>query len=160
MQPRPHQRLASAAAALAGALLVACASAPESGTQLYRWTDEDGFIRYAPDTDLVPLDRRRNVEPVAPVLPEGRSSRRAPGAPAVLVLAQADRPTAPTRTRAELERAIESDREFLRQRVSEGDTPPGNDPELRTIAERLPALQAELRALEAPAPTREPGLAP
>jgi hypothetical protein len=52
--------------------------------------------------------------------------------------------------RAELAAAIERDEEALKQHVSSGDAPSiVASPELREIAERLPALQAELRALEA-----------
>jgi hypothetical protein len=52
--------------------------------------------------------------------------------------------------RDELAAAIARDEEALKQHVSSGDdTSFVASPELRAIAERLPALQAELRALEA-----------
>ncbi len=62
-------------------------------------------------------------------------------------------PLAPDRAarRAELLAAIAHDEEALKDHVSSGsDTQLAASPELREIAERLPALQAELRALEAP----------
>jgi len=57
----------------------------------------------------------------------------------------------PAARRQELLAAIARDEEALKAHVSSGDGHLAASPELREIAERLPALQAELRALEAQA---------
>jgi len=94
--------------------------------------------------DLAPPDAAP-PEPATPAV-------AAVSAPAGASAPAAPRPLSPDREarRAELADAIARDEEALKAHVSSGGSASiVASPELREIAERLPALQAELRALEA-----------
>ncbi len=87
-----------------------------------------------------------------PSVEAGREVAVAPQAPRGIAAPDAPAPTPSDRTkrRAELLAAIARDEEALKAHVSStGDGQLAASAELREIAERLPALQAELRALEA-----------
>jgi hypothetical protein len=62
--------------------------------------------------------------------------------------------------RAEIAARIAADEEALKQLISNPDAPPPDSAELREIARRLPALQAELRALDEAQARRERRPAP
>lgn len=90
--------------------------------------------------------------PAAPVAPAAAPSPAAPVADAASPPAPAGAPIPPEADarRAELVAAIARDEEALEAHVSSvAGGPLAASAELREIAERLPALQAELRALEA-----------
>jgi len=84
--------------------------------------------------------------------PPALATAAPPASPPTLAAPATPRPLSPDREarRAELAAAIARDEEALKAHVSSGaDASIVASPELRAIAERLPALQAELRALEA-----------
>ncbi len=96
----------------------------------------------APTAEPAPLEAGPTA--LATATPPTRAPSASPPAPA--------RPLSPDAEarRAELVAAIERDEEALKEHVSSGqDASIVTNPELREIAERLPALQAELRALDA-----------
>jgi len=95
-------------------------------------------------TALEPAPTEAGPTALATATPPTRAPSASPPAPA--------RPLSPDAEarRAELVAAIERDEEALKEHVSSGqDASIVTNPELREIAERLPALQAELRALDA-----------
>jgi hypothetical protein len=97
------------------------------------------------------------AEPPAVAAPAVRASAEPPAVAAPAVRAPAEPPAAaaaplpPERAarRKELLAAIERDEEWLKAHVTSGAGPIAPSAELREVAERLPALQAELRALDA-----------
>jgi len=87
-----------------------------------------------------------------PTTPPAPATAAQPASPPTVAAPVAPQPLSPDREarRAELAAAIARDEEALKAHVSSGaDASIVASPELREIAERLPALQAELRALEA-----------
>lgn len=158
------KRLLRLAAALPALLAgpAACATS-EASRQLYQWTDASGSVRYTAYPDRVPGDRlhtRRVVEPGGPDLasaPPPRAPRPGAGEPAEVPAP----PSALDRRIAELEARIAEDEETLKQLISDpkmADTL-RSSPELREIGDRLPALQAELRALREQRASEETGSA-
>jgi hypothetical protein len=176
---------AIALAILAGAGLTgvhpAEASAPPGtqqyydGPELYRWLDRNGVVRYTPELDRIPLNRRDTAVRVV----RGRRGRPAdlgaepiaqpsggPGANPWNAPAQVQQPGANKSSSgsaagstwpeldariAELEQQISEDEETLKAMISaprsEGSDPLIRSPELREVAARLPLLQTELDEL-------------
>jgi hypothetical protein len=88
--------------------------------------------------------------PLAAVPPEPESVAALPLPPEPAAVAAAPLPPELEARREQLVAEIARDEEALKAHVSAaGDQPLSASPELRAIAHRLPALQAELRALEA-----------
>jgi hypothetical protein len=87
------------------------------------------------------------AEPSTALAPRAPPSEEPEPPPAPRPVSDAERAR-----RAQLEEQIAADHETLKELISrestEGDDPLRESPELREIARRLPALQAELRALE------------
>lgn len=142
-------------------------NAPDRAREVQRETLEDpGEIvvempsaEPPPTSPPAPGGPTSRAAPATAALPEGPSAAPATAAP-LEASATPARPTSPPAPpalpaqrearRAELAAAIARDEETLKAHVSSsGDASVVDTPELREIAERLPALQAELRALEA-----------
>jgi hypothetical protein len=103
------------------------------------------------------VPKRPEAEPPTSFAPrdapsEAPAPRAAPGQEPEAPPAPRPRSDAERARRAELEAQIAADQETLKELIAreamEGDGPLRESPELREIARRLPALQAELRALE------------
>jgi uncharacterized coiled-coil protein SlyX len=168
-------------AALAGlvgfALWIALSSvaiaAQQSETELYRWLDRHGVVRYTTDLGRIPDSRRSTVIRVVPPSIPTATSRAAPAAPIV----GEDPFTAPGQARkagaqdpaagaaaggsswpeldariAELELLVAKDEETIKEMISTPQTGDHDElidsEELREIGARLPVLQAELAELK------------
>ncbi len=152
-------------------LCVPGAASSDAEAQVYRWIDEDGNTHYtvlqgelgkrrAPPKPA-PLPQATDVsEPLPPPRPPPLPQVKL-GPPALQQPAEPKRtpfPTPPSVTTleqnedeiSELEKLIARDKEVIKDLISHG-RPSGEDlladPQLREIAERLPRLQSELRAL-------------
>jgi hypothetical protein len=165
-------------AALAGfALGIALPSvaigAQQNESELYRWLDRHGVVRYTPDLSRIPKARRSTVVRVVPPSTPVPATRVAPAAPVVgsdpfnapdqvgkvdaqdlatdAALGGSSWPELDARI-AELEILVAKDEEALKVMISTPQT--GNhDPlidseELREIGARLPVLQGELAELK------------
>jgi uncharacterized small protein (DUF1192 family) len=173
--------LLGAAMSLAGAavgLALPAPAAADEGARLYRWSDEQGAVRYTPDPSRIPRAQRAGAQPVEPGQPppgdeatpvappaserSGASLGDSPGPPGSPEPAQPEETSPPAgesgvsdldaRIR-ELEASIARDQQLLQAMIAspaqgDGDSL-AESPELREIARRLPALQAELRRLRA-----------
>jgi len=174
-------RSARRRAAFVGALGLAFWIAPitvafgaqEGDTELYRWLDRHGVVRYTPDLDRIPKSRRKTVVRVVPPAMPTATASAAPAAP----VAGADPFNAPGQAQkvdaqdlapgtalggsswpeldariAELEILVAKDEEVIKQMISTPQT--GDDDELieseelREIGARLPVLQGELAELK------------
>jgi len=164
--------------ALSAALSSMAIGAQQSETELYRWLDRHGVVRYTTDLGRIPKSRRSTVVRVVPhSIPTSTTSVAPPAPVAPLpglvpapdadpfsapgqVLNVAPQASAPV-TRswpeldariAELEILVAKDEETIKQMVS---TPQVGDhdelidsEELREIGARLPVLQGELAELK------------
>lgn len=173
--------LRSALRFLLPVLLAALVWAPQAArAELWMWVDGDGGARYTPDPSTVPSSRRSSLlrveanmpldsiaglaQPPALYAPSDEysaaddpfansGSTAIPGGDRFAQSAQpVESPQARAR-REELRDLIAADEERIKELISEktGDSPRTPSPELRELAQRLPALQAELSALEAAA---------
>jgi uncharacterized small protein (DUF1192 family) len=155
---RGHPLARAALAVLAALALLACAS-PEPSRQLYQWTDADGNVRYTPFPDSVPVARRSTrrvvepgtdalAEPARPLAPEVAVAPTAPGASAS---GPPDGGSELDARIAALESQIAVDEEALKTMISDPAQAGAlrDSDALREIAERMPALQAELARLRA-----------
>jgi len=169
--------MAKRAAAFAGlvgfALWIALPSvaigAQQGETDLYRWLDRNGVVRYTTDRDRIPNARRDTVIRVVPPSIPAATSRAAPAAP----VAGADPFSPPGQTRqadaqaaapsgrswpeldariAELEMLVAKDEEAIKEMISTPQTGDRDElidsEELREIGARLPVLQGELAELK------------
>lgn len=147
--------------ALALGGVIGCFTPDEPATGLYQWVDESGVVHYTTDRELVP----ERFESSMRLLSSDRGSRESALAarsqpvrtvneptPAV----QSPPPATPPRGEidvraiAELEAAIEQDRESLKNLISEGEwegSEVTTNLELRELAERLARQESELAAL-------------
>ena len=144
-------------------------AARQGETELYRWLDRHGVVRYTTDLSRIPDARRNTVIRVVPPSIPTATSRVAPAAPIV----GEDPFTAPGQARkagaqdpalgsgswpeldariAELEILVAKDEEAIKVMIS---TPQTGDHDelidsegLREIGARLPALQGELAELK------------
>ncbi len=146
---------------------------PQSTTELYRWLDRHGVVRYTTDLGRIPDSRRSTVVRVVPPSISTATSRVAPAAPVV----GADPFNAPGQVRkidaqdlapdaalggsswpeldariAELEMLVSKDEEVIKEMVSTPQTGDHDElldsKELREIGARLPVLQGELAELK------------
>jgi hypothetical protein len=143
--------------------LPSLAIAAEQGeTELYRWLDRHGVVRYATDLGRIPDARRNTVIRVVPPSIPTATSRVAPAAPIV----GEDPFNAPGQTRkagggswpeldariAELEILVAKDEEAVKVMISTPQTGARDElidsEELREIGARLPVLQGELAELK------------
>ena len=132
----------------------------EPATGLYQWVDDSGVVHYTTDRELVP----ERFESSRRLLSSDRGSREralaARSAPVRTVneampAVQSPPPATPPRREivraiAELEAAIERDRESLKDLISEGEwegSEVTTNLELRELAERLARQESELAAL-------------
>ena len=174
---RTPKRSAAFAGSVGFALAIALPSVaigtPQSTTELYRWLDRHGVVRYTTDLSRIPDSRRSTVIRVVPQSIPTAASSVAPAAP----VPGADPFTAPGQVRktdaqdlapaaalggsswpeldariAELEIAVAKDEEAIKEMIS---TPQTGDydelihsEELREIGARLPGLQGELAELK------------
>ncbi|MCH8133293.1 MAG: DUF4124 domain-containing protein [Myxococcales bacterium] len=153
--------------------------------QVWQWVDSDGGVRYTPDPSTIPDSRRGSMLRVEPGMPQpevpahstlyappseysaaddpfappGAARRAGPGGADAFGSATPDYPPHLATRRAELLALIAQDEARLKDLISQDD--PDNDPqtvepELREIARRLPALQAELRAVDRAATASRP----
>ena len=174
-------RTSNRAAAFAGlvgfALSIALPSvaigAQQGKTELYRWLDRHGVVRYTTDLGRIPDARRDTVIRVVPPSIPIATSRAAPAAPIV----GEDPFSAPSQTQrvgaqgfapaaapsgsswpeldariAELEMLVAKDEETIKEMISTPQTGDHDDlvnsQELREIGARLPVLQGELAELK------------
>lgn len=147
--------------------------AQESETELYRWLDRHGVVRYTPDLNRIPSSRRNTVVRVVPPsipIATGSAASAAPvaGADPFNAPGQAQKvdaqdlapdaalggsswPELDARIE-ELEILVAKDEESIKQMISTPQT--GDDDELidsdelREIGARLPVLQGELAELK------------
>ncbi len=150
-------------------LCVPGAASSDAGAQVYRWIDEDGNTHYtvlqgelgkrrAPPKPA-PLPQATDVsEPLPPPRPPPQVKLGPPALQQPAVPKRTPFPTPPSVAPleenadeiSELEKLIARDKEVIKDLISHG-RPSGEDlladPQLREIAERLPRLQSELRAL-------------
>jgi hypothetical protein len=147
--------------------------AQQSGTELYRWLDRHGVVRYTPDLSRIPKSRRSTAIRVVPPSIPTATARIAPAAPvpgADPFSAPGQVPTVDTQDLApdaalgggswpeldariaELEILVAKDEEAIKVMIS---TPQIGDyddlidsEELREIGARLPVLQGELAELK------------
>ncbi len=165
--------VASVGFALAIALPSVAIGTPQSTTELYRWLDRHGVVRYTTDLSRIPDSRRSTVVRVVPPSIPTATTRVAPAAP----VPGADPFTAPGQVRktdapdlapaaalggsswpeldariAELEVLVAKDEEAIKEMIS---TPQTGDydelidsEKLREIGARLPVLQGELAELK------------
>ncbi len=155
------------------ALSSAAIGARQSETELYRWLDRHGVVRYTTDLSRIPDARRSTVVRVVPPSIPTATSRVAPAAPvpgADPFNAPNQAPTVDTQDLApnaalgasswpeldariaELEILVAKDEESIKDMIS---TPQTGDydelidsVELREIGARLPVLQGELAELK------------
>ena len=144
-----------------------CSTPDEPATGLYQWVDDSGVVHYTTDRELVP----ERFESSRRLLSSDRGSREralaARSAPARTVneempavqsppAVRSPPPATPPRREidvraiAELEAAIERDRESLKDLISEGEwegSEVTTNLELRELAERLARQESELAAL-------------
>jgi len=146
--------------------------AQEGETELYRWLDRHGVVRYTTDLGRIPNARRSTVVRVVPRSVPAATAQTAPPAP----VPGADPFNAPNQVQsvdsqdlpagaalgsswpeldariAELEALVAKDEEALKQMISRPQA--GNrdelidSEELREIGARLPVLQGELAELK------------
>jgi len=137
--------------------LLACA-APEASRQLYQWTDADGNVRYTPFPGRIPVARRDTRRVVGPGMgvasePALAPATRVSGAPAAPAPGPTGTPVAGGSDLdariAALETRISVDEEALKSMISDPAQSGSlrDSDALREIAQRLPALQAELARL-------------
>ncbi len=174
-------RMAKCGAAFAGlvglALWIALPSvaigAQQGESELYRWLDRHGVVRYTPDLSRIPKSRRSTAIRVVPPSIPTATARIAPAAPvpgADPFNAPGQVPTVDTQDLApdaalgggswpeldariaELEMLVAKDEEAIKEMIS---TPQAGDhdelidsEELREIGARLPVLQGELAELK------------
>jgi hypothetical protein len=147
--------------------------AQQSETELYRWLDRHGVVRYTTDLSRIPKSRRSTVVRVVPPSIPTATARIAPAAPvpgADPFSAPGQVPTVDTQDLApaaalgggswpeldariaELEMLVAKDEEAIKVMIS---TPQTGDydelidsEELREIGARLPVLQGELAELK------------
>jgi hypothetical protein len=143
--------------------------AQQSETELYRWLDRHGVVRYTTDLSRIPNARRSTVIRVVPPSIPTATSRIAPAAPvpgADPFNAPGQVPAVDTQDLAtgggswpeldariaELEILVANDEEAIKEMIS---TPQTGDydelidsEELRVIGARLPVLQGELAELK------------
>lgn len=145
--------------------------------QLWQWVDSEGGVRYTPDPSRIPDSRRGSMVLVEPGMPmpevpahstlyappgeysaaadpfaaPGAARRGGPGGASAFGSATPDYPPHLANRRAELLALIAQEEARVKVLISQDD-PDGDpetvEPELREIARRLPALQAELRAVD------------
>ena len=144
-----------------------CSTPDEPATGLHQWVDDSGVVHYTTDRELVP----ERFESSRRLLSSDRGSREralaARSAPVRTVneampavqspppATQSPPPATPPRREivraiAELEAAIERDRESLKDLISEGEwegSEVTTNLELRELAERLARQESELAAL-------------
>ncbi len=170
---RTPQRSAVFAGLVGFALWIALPSlaiaAQQSETELYRWLDRHGVVRYTTDLGRIPDARRSTVIRVVPPSIPTATTRVAPAAPIV----GEDPFTAPGQARntgaqapalgggswpeldariAELEILVAKDEEAIKEMISTPQTE-GHDElidseALREIGARLPVFQGELAELK------------
>ena len=171
---RPARLARLAPLALAACLLAPALAAAGPRDPLYRWTDEAGDVRYTSEPARIPAALRDGAVRVE-LPPEGDPTAAPPAADAVVDPATrppasgpgealppveapgsdaepaAAAPTPLDRRIAELERAIAADEGALAEHISDPERAAHlhDSEEVATIAERLPRLQEELRALRA-----------
>jgi hypothetical protein len=164
--------------ALSAALSSAAIAAEESETELYRWLDRHGVVRYTTDLGRIPNSRRSTVVRVVPhTVPTSTTSVAPPApsaplpglvpaadadpfmppgqvsnvAPQASVPATSSWPELDARI-AELEMLVAQDEEAIKQMISTPQTGDHDDlidsEELREIGARLPVLQGELEELK------------
>ncbi len=135
---------------------------------LYQWTDADGVVRYTSERERIPLARRADAtvvelppepEPAIPHLepdlphtqPESadRDGLPAVESPAPATGASEATPNSLDLRIAALEREIAADEATLTEHISDPERAARlqSSEEVAAIAQRLPRLQAELRAL-------------
>jgi hypothetical protein len=174
-------RMAKCSAAFAGvfgfvlwiALPSVAIGAQQSETELYRWLDRHGVVRYTTDLSRIPNARRSTVVRVIPQSIPTAPTRVAPAAPipgADPFNAPGQVPTVDTQDLAtdaarggsswpeldariaELELLVAKDEEAIKEMISRPQTGPHDDlidsEELREIGARLPVLQGELAELK------------
>ncbi len=139
--------------------------------ELYVWTDEDGVVRYTSDLGRVPGFARAGMSVVRPE-PQAPESNGAPSRPGTLpslmgtqMPASEEPEEVPALVAPEdlllldqeiaaLREAIARDREVLKELVREAPSAQQDEAEseteeqIRTIANRLPAMQERLQQLE------------
>jgi uncharacterized coiled-coil protein SlyX len=147
--------------------------AQQSETELYRWLDRHGVVRYTTDLGRIPSARRSTVIRVVPPSVPTATSRAAPAAP----VPGADPFNAPGQVSpvdaqdlaadaavgggswpeldariAELEMLVAKDEEAIKEMISTPQTGDHDElidsEELREIGARLPVLQGELAELK------------
>jgi uncharacterized coiled-coil protein SlyX len=147
--------------------------AQQSETELYRWLDRHGVVRYTTDLSRIPNARRSTVIRVVPPSVSTATSRVAPAAP----VPGADPFNAPGQVSpgdaqdlaidaavgggswpeldariAELEILVAKDEEAIKEMISTPQTGDHDElidsEELREIGARLPVLQSELAELK------------
>jgi uncharacterized coiled-coil protein SlyX len=143
--------------------------ARQGETELYRWLDRQGVVRYTTDLGRIPNARRDTVIRVVPPSIPTATSRAAPAAPVV----GADPFRPPSQTQqvdaqratpggsswpeldariAELEMLVAKDEEAIKEMISTPQIGDHDDlidsQELREIGARLPVLQGELAELK------------
>ncbi len=151
-----------------------CSTPGEPATGLYQWVDDSGVVHYTTDRELVPerfessrrllssdrgsreralAARSAPVRTVNEAMPAVQSPPPATQSPPAV---QSPPPATPPRREidvraiAELEAAIERDRESLKDLISEGEwegSEVTTNLELRELAERLARQESELAAL-------------
>ena len=141
-------------------------AAQQGESELYRWLDRHGVVRYTTDLGRIPDARRNTVIRVVPPSIPTATSRVAPAAPIV----GEDPFTAPGQARkagaalgggswpeldariAELEILVAKDEEAIKVMISTPQTEDRDEltdsEELREIGARLPVLQGELAELK------------
>ena len=151
--------------------------AQQSETELYRWLDRHGVVRYTTDLSRIPNARRSTVIRVVPPSIPTATSRAAPAAPGLLPVPGADPFNAPGQVSpvdaqdlatgaaagggswpeldariAELEMLVAKDEEAIKEMISTPQTGDHDElidsEELREIGARLPVLQGELAELK------------
>ncbi len=158
LEPRLMPRLV-----LALALgVTGCSTPDEPATGLYQWVDDTGVVHYTTTRELVPerfessmrlLSSDRGDRDSALAAQRQPPRRVNEATPAVQSPPPAPRPRiseTDQRAIAELEAALERDRETLKDLISEGDWDGPElttNPELRELAERLARQESELAAL-------------
>jgi len=174
---RVPKRGAAIAGVVGFALWIALSSmaigSQQSETELYRWLDRHGVVRYTTDLSRIPNSRRSTVVRVVPPSISTATSRIAPAAPVPgtdpfnppgqvqqidpqgpapgAALVGSSWPELDARI-AELEILVAKDEEAIKEMIS---TPQTGDydelidsEELREIGARLPVLQGELAELK------------
>jgi hypothetical protein len=169
MRALRSSRVGRAHLLLAALLLAPAAVGAGPRDPLYRWSDADGNVHYTSERERIPLLHRGDAlrvevaaEPDAPLPPLGPATTpAAPEADAAdgslpAVEAQgapgqaAAQPPSPLDARiAALEREIEADEATLTAHIRDPERAAAlrTSEDITAIAERLPRLQAELRAL-------------